>query len=166
MAWCLLGIKPLPGPIMTLCQWCPGKQLSVNYIQNTFFSLKKMHVKISSAKCQPFCLGFNVMNWVPPHEFSKDPKSWLLVTFQWCRYHDECMCWTWDFIKYICRPYINYSISNSIESVLSCFTFKTESLISMIRLKLFCETWYRKQLFQISSVFEANIFTLSKDEQM
>ena len=30
------------------------------------FSLKKMHLKMSSAKCRPFCLGLNVLNKTQP----------------------------------------------------------------------------------------------------
>ena len=34
-------------------------------IHNTF-SNKKMHLKISSGKCRPFCLGLNVLKVAPP----------------------------------------------------------------------------------------------------
>ena len=32
------------------------------------FSFKKMHLKTSSVKWRPFCLGFNVLNPPPPHD--------------------------------------------------------------------------------------------------
>ena len=52
----LLSIEPLP------------TYLSENLIKIQPFSLKKMHVKMSSAKWRPSCLGLNVLtSWVNKH---------------------------------------------------------------------------------------------------
>ena len=52
----LLSIEPLP------------TYFSEILIKIQPFSLKKMHVKISSAKCRPSCLGLNVLtSWVNKH---------------------------------------------------------------------------------------------------
>ena len=40
-----------------------GTNLSEISIANETFPFKKMHLKISSAKWRPFCLGFNVLKW-------------------------------------------------------------------------------------------------------
>ena len=52
MAWCLTGTKPLPEPMLTYCQTI-GKIFQWFQIQK--FSFKKMHLKMVSAKWQPFC---------------------------------------------------------------------------------------------------------------
>ena len=41
-----------------------GTNFSEILIKIHTFSLKKIHLKISSGKCQPFCLGLNVLNSV------------------------------------------------------------------------------------------------------
>ena len=41
----------------------PGTNFSEILIEIHTFSLKKMHLKMSSAKRRPFCLGFNVLKW-------------------------------------------------------------------------------------------------------
>ena len=38
-----------------------GTNFSESVIEIHTFSLKKMHLKISSVKCRPFCLGFDVL---------------------------------------------------------------------------------------------------------
>ena len=42
--------------------------LGINFIENLIgiqtFSFKKIHLKMSSAKWRPFCLGLNALNWV------------------------------------------------------------------------------------------------------
>ena len=47
-------------------------KLQWNLKQHTF-SFKKIHLKMSSAKFWPFCLGLNVLKGVPDHYF----KYWL-----------------------------------------------------------------------------------------
>ena len=39
-----------------------GTNFSEILIENDVFSIKKMHLKMSSTKCRPFCLGHNVLN--------------------------------------------------------------------------------------------------------
>ena len=41
-----------------------GTNFSEILIEINTFSFKKMHLKLSSAKCQPFCLGLNVLIWM------------------------------------------------------------------------------------------------------
>ena len=47
----------------TLLIWPLGTNFSEILIAIESFSLKKMHLKISSAKWRPFCLGLNVLNF-------------------------------------------------------------------------------------------------------
>ena len=43
------------------------------------FLFKKMHLKMSSAKCQPFCLSLNVLLWWWHN------KAWVMcISLQWC----------------------------------------------------------------------------------
>ena len=39
-----------------------GRVFSETFIETQAFSFKKMHLKMSSGKCRPFCLGLNVSN--------------------------------------------------------------------------------------------------------
>ena len=41
-----------------------GTNFSEIFIKIHIFSFKKMHLKVSSGNCQPFCLGLNVSNYV------------------------------------------------------------------------------------------------------
>ena len=62
------------------------------------FSLKEMHLKMSSGKWQPFCLGLNVLRrmgkgvrdnykWQPSVQCQKMPQCWLFVA------HDFHLWW-------------------------------------------------------------------------
>ena len=42
-----------------------GINFSEIFIEILIFSLNKMHLKMSSAKWRPFCLGINVLSWPP-----------------------------------------------------------------------------------------------------
>ena len=59
MACCLFGAKPLSEPVLPgLLSIGPlGTKFSENCIKIHTFSCKKIHLKMSSAKQQPFCLG-------------------------------------------------------------------------------------------------------------
>ena len=46
--------------ILLIRPW--GKNFSEVLIEIYGFSFKKMHLKMSSAKCRPFCLGLNVLS--------------------------------------------------------------------------------------------------------
>ena len=63
MACRLLGTRPLPEPILIHCQLDSG--LWINFskiiIEIRTFSLKIMHLKMSSAKCRPSYLALNVL---------------------------------------------------------------------------------------------------------
>ena len=81
----------LIGPLAT--------NFSENLIVTKWFSFKKMHLKISSGKCRPFCLGLNVLKfstkvicilmrqaWV-----SKLRRQWLPVN--WSLDNEPTTCW-------------------------------------------------------------------------
>ena len=61
MASCLVGAKPSSGPGLLLIEPL-GINFSEIFIEIQTFSLKKMHLKVSSAKWRPFCLCLNVVN--------------------------------------------------------------------------------------------------------
>ena len=58
----LFGAKPLPKPALTYCQLDPKEKTSVKYeyIMICTFSVKKMHLKMLSAKCRQFCSRLDV----------------------------------------------------------------------------------------------------------
>ena len=41
--------------------WPSGKKFRVNHNRNSYFSFKKVHLKMSSGKWRPFCVGLNVL---------------------------------------------------------------------------------------------------------
>ena len=61
MACGLIGTKPLSEPMLDYCQLDPCEYFNENLINVQQFSLKELHVKMSSAKWRPFCLGLNVL---------------------------------------------------------------------------------------------------------
>ena len=50
-----------------------GTNFSEILIGIQIFSFKKMHLKMSSAKWRPFCLGLNVLTSVSPYQHHMDP---------------------------------------------------------------------------------------------
>ena len=62
MACRLVGAKPLSEPML---EYCKLDRLETNFSEILIaihtFSFKKMHLKMSSPKRQPFCLGLNVL---------------------------------------------------------------------------------------------------------
>ena len=61
--------KPRPSLVQTMaCRLEGAKSLSKFLIGIQTFSFKKMHLKMSSAKWRPFCLGPNVLNALAFHE--------------------------------------------------------------------------------------------------
>ena len=58
MAWRRAGAKPLLEPMLTYCQLGPFKtNFNEILIEIQTCSFMKMHLKMSSAKCPPFCPG-------------------------------------------------------------------------------------------------------------
>ena len=56
--------KSLPEPIWTYCQWDPSGHMISEILKLSF---KKIHLKMLSAKCLPFCSGLHVLThwgWV------------------------------------------------------------------------------------------------------
>ena len=45
-----------------IVNWIIGNKLQWNLNRNTHISFKKMHLKMSSGKLRPFCLGLNVLS--------------------------------------------------------------------------------------------------------
>ena len=73
--WTNAGLLSI-GPLRTY--------FSENLIKIQQFSLKKMHVKVSSAKCCPSCLGLNVLT------FLGTAKSWpkeIMMSINNCKIH-------------------------------------------------------------------------------
>ena len=64
MACRLIGAKPLSEPMLDYCQLDPCEHISMkSWLKIQQFSLKKIHVKMSTAKWRPSCLGLNVLIW-------------------------------------------------------------------------------------------------------
>ena len=61
MACRLFGAKPLPESMMEYCYLAPWKQTSVKSQSKFIIVIQEMHLKISSGKWWPFCLGLNVL---------------------------------------------------------------------------------------------------------
>ena len=68
-----------------------GTNFSEILIEIPTFSLKKIRLKMSSARCRPFCLGLNVLN------------TFRLTEPLWKEYTDHrCIFQSWCFL--CCRP--------------------------------------------------------------
>ena len=61
MACCQYRTNPLPKQMVSYCQLDPQKKLQKFGSKYNDFHSKNMHLKISSAKCQPLDLGFNLI---------------------------------------------------------------------------------------------------------
>ena len=57
-----VGAKPLFVPMWNNINWTLGTNFSEILIEIDTFSVRKMHLKMSSGKWRPFCLGLNVFN--------------------------------------------------------------------------------------------------------
>ena len=49
--------------------WILGTNFSGTLIEIHIFSFKKIHLQMLSAKCRPFCLSLNVLNFVQCHNY-------------------------------------------------------------------------------------------------
>ena len=56
-----------------------GKNFTEIFIEIQTFSLKKMRLKVSSAKQRPFCLGLNVLTACSGQQQRNTKSSWLLA---------------------------------------------------------------------------------------
>ena len=66
MACRLFGAKPLSEPMLSYCQLDPKEYISVKfYLKFKTFHSRKRHLRMSSAKWQPFCLNLNVLTLMP-----------------------------------------------------------------------------------------------------
>ena len=65
-----------------------GTNFSEILIEIYTFSFKKMHLKMSSGKWRPFCLGLNVLN----HIVSSITRTTHLVPYQIIAFHFEIGC--------------------------------------------------------------------------
>ena len=51
--------------IWNIINWRLGNKLQWNFIRNSNIFIQGMHIKMSSVKWRPFCLGLNVLNVIP-----------------------------------------------------------------------------------------------------
>ena len=75
------------GLLLGLCQaiiWINGGILFEIPIEVHTFSFKKMHLNRSSAKCQPFCLGLNVLMFHGKYLISKFNITWVALWWFCC----------------------------------------------------------------------------------
>ena len=75
-----------------------GTKFSEILIAIHTFSFKKMHPKLSSAKCRPFCLGLNVLT-----EAMLTNHQWGLVAFTQAPFHRKSpkylsLIWVWKWL--------------------------------------------------------------------
>ena len=61
MACCLIGAKPSSEPMLEYCLGTLGTNVNEILIKIHTFSFKKIHLKMSSGKWRPFCLGLKVL---------------------------------------------------------------------------------------------------------
>ena len=75
-----------------------GRNFSEILIQINTFSNKKMHLKMPSGKCRPFCLGFNVLitTWIGKYIHI---KVWLKLLFHSQTSTVRHLYWTWAYIS-------------------------------------------------------------------
>ena len=62
--------------------WPLGANFSEIAIGMHLFSFKKMHLKLSSGKWRPFCLGLNVLK-----HYKNYTDVWLLISSKYQRFH-------------------------------------------------------------------------------
>ena len=61
MACCLFGADPLSDPVLDYCQLSLWEQtLNIEILNEIIKKMKKMYLKMLSAKLGPFCLGLDV----------------------------------------------------------------------------------------------------------
>ena len=85
------------------------------------FSFKAMHLKMSSGKRRPFCLGLNVLNyWIMSLSVSSMAPSWILgrhhfFTPPYLQYHSVRLSiwWSNDGLTHICVCWPNGIILNA-----------------------------------------------------
>ena len=63
MACRLVGAKPLSKPMWNINNWTPRNKHQWSFNAINTCSFKKMHLKISSGKWQPYCLSINVLKY-------------------------------------------------------------------------------------------------------
>ena len=78
MIWTNAGIL-LIGPLRT--------NFSEIFIGIQTFSFKKMHLKMSSAKLRPFCLGLNVLTHLPLETMAAILSWWSKRLVFWLKFH-------------------------------------------------------------------------------
>ena len=85
--------------------WPLGTNFNEILIGIQTFSFKKMHLKMSSAKCRPFCLSLNVL------------RLWFVASSVPCYFLNLC----WLVVNWILRNCFNQlSIQNSSLKKISC----------------------------------------------
>ena len=79
MACRLFGAKPLSKPMLVIVNWTLRNKLQWNFNQHSKSSFTKMHLKISSAKWQPFCPGGDELRKHEETVLKYDSSTWKLL---------------------------------------------------------------------------------------
>ena len=90
-----------------------GTNFSEILIEILTFLFKKMHLKVSSVKQQPFCLGLNVLK----QNFERKKVSFVIAL--WCSTYSiiPLQIWTRDqWVAYL-LTYLRYSLFNGCDTI-------------------------------------------------
>ena len=102
-----------------------GTNFSEFLVEILIFSFKKMHLKVSSAKRWPFCLGLNELN-------AKIFKIWLFKFLQ------NLVLSNWSVGKHLCQMSLKSTVALCTRWSLNpetswCFDFKLEPAMCVTR---------------------------------
>ena len=76
-----------------------GTNFNEILIENHTFSFKKLHLKMSSAKWRPFCLGLNVLTHCPLYRKVTWPSLWNWVFEHFGECHRISLIWSQPLFK-------------------------------------------------------------------
>ena len=83
MAWCLFGAKPLSKSMPAYCQLDSWEQIFVEFESEfSSFSLKKMHLKLSSAKMPSILSRGRWVQWISNWVHIKTWRKWPMFCRQ------------------------------------------------------------------------------------
>ena len=81
-----------------------GTNFSEILIQINAFSNKKMHIKMSSGKCRPLCLGLNELSWWPEKITWIKKEKWLPAFIFGCHLINLYVLCTYPYLVYQIKP--------------------------------------------------------------
>ena len=96
-AYCLFRAKSLPEPVLAYSHLYTWKHISVKFESEYDFLFRKMHLKMLSAKCQPFCLCLCVNGAVTCSKLIHMKACWL---------HDKCHKMSWLKLRFCVGGYL------------------------------------------------------------